>query len=138
MINPLRLMFSTNVGSNLEIAETSEHCCTLCQICDPHEICDPRPWDLPRHSIHHDTPSPFPNNVPIYELRAIAEDFHMLAVGGIESAIDPYKSCIVPSLVAKYSTWTEIEKGLMPHRVFSDVSSYMFRSLPPGWQLKLP
>ena len=74
----------------------------------------------------------------IHELRAIAEDFHMLAVGGIESAIDPYKSCIVPSLVAKYSTWTEIEKGLMPHRVFSDVSSYMFRSLPPGWQLKLP
>ena len=24
------------------------------------------PWGLPRHSIHHDTPSAFPNNVPIY------------------------------------------------------------------------
>ena len=23
------------------------------------------PYDLPRHSIHHDTPSPFPNNVPM-------------------------------------------------------------------------
>ena len=22
------------------------------------------PWDLPRHSIHHSTPSAFPNNVP--------------------------------------------------------------------------
>ena len=35
----------------------------------------------------------------IYELRAVVEDFRMQAVGGIEAAIDLYKSCIVPSLV---------------------------------------
>ena len=46
----------------------------------------------------------------IYELRAIAEDFRMQAVEGIESAIDLYKNCIVPSLLANCSTWTEIEK----------------------------
>ena len=26
------------------------------------------PCDLPRHSIHHDTPSAFPNNVPLYPI----------------------------------------------------------------------
>ena len=34
----------------------------------------------------------------------------MQAVGGVESAIDLYKKCIVPSLLANCSTWTEIEK----------------------------
>ena len=27
------------------------------------------PWDLPRDSIHHDTPFEFPNNVPILGLK---------------------------------------------------------------------
>ena len=30
----------------------------------PREV--PRPWDLPRHNIHHDTSSAFSNNVPFY------------------------------------------------------------------------
>ena len=31
------------------------------------------PWDLPRHSIHHDTPSAFPNNVPLqWQIPAVA------------------------------------------------------------------
>ena len=45
----------------------------------------------------------------IYELRTIVEDFRMQAVGGIESAIDLYESCIVPSLLANCSTWMEIK-----------------------------
>ena len=46
----------------------------------------------------------------IYELRAIVEDFRMQAVSGIESAIDLYESCIVPSLLANCSTWTDIKE----------------------------
>ena len=26
------------------------------------------PWGLPRHSIHHDTPKAFPNDVPLYTI----------------------------------------------------------------------
>ena len=29
------------------------------------------PCDLPRHSIHHDTPSAFPNNVPEYIVHSV-------------------------------------------------------------------
>lgn len=47
----------------------------------------------------------------IYELRAIVEDFRMQVIGGIESAIDLYESCIVPSLLANCSTWTEIKES---------------------------
>ena len=46
----------------------------------------------------------------IYELRAIVEDFRMQVVAGIESAIDLYESCIVPSLLANCSTWTDIKE----------------------------
>ena len=32
----------------------------------PREV--PRPWDLPRHNIHHDTSSAFSNNVSMYDV----------------------------------------------------------------------
>ena len=34
----------------------------------------------------------------------------MQAVGGMQSAIDLYESCIVPSLLTNCGTWTEITK----------------------------
>ena len=46
----------------------------------------------------------------IYELRSLIEDFRMQAVGGMQSAIDLYESCIVPSLLTNCGTWTEITK----------------------------
>ena len=44
----------------------------------------------------------------IYELRALTEDFRMQAVGGMQSAIDLYESCIIPSLLSNSGTWTEV------------------------------
>ena len=45
------------------------------------------PWDLPRHSIHHDTSSAFSNNVPIWL------DTTFITVGGAEiKEILPKKS----------------------------------------------
>ena len=46
----------------------------------------------------------------LYELRALVEDVRMQAVGGLGAAIDLYESCIVTSLLANCSTWTEIKK----------------------------
>ena len=46
----------------------------------------------------------------IYGLRALVEDFRMQAIGGVESAIDLYESCIIPSLLSNASTWMEITK----------------------------
>ena len=44
----------------------------------------------------------------IYELRAVSEDVRMQAVGGFEAALDLFESCIVPSPLAKCSTWMEL------------------------------
>ena len=46
----------------------------------------------------------------IYELRALIEDFRMQRIGGMEAAIDLYKSCIVPSLLSNAATWMEVKK----------------------------
>ena len=46
----------------------------------------------------------------LYELRAVAEDVRMQAVGGFGAAIDLFESDIVPSLLANCSTWVEINK----------------------------
>ena len=48
----------------------------------------------------------------IYELRALIEDFRMQAVGGVESAIELYESCIIPSLLSDAATWMEIRKEI--------------------------
>ena len=36
----------------------------------------------------------------IYELRALVEDYRMQAVGGMQSAIELYEACIIPSLLS--------------------------------------
>ena len=46
----------------------------------------------------------------LYELRVVMEDVRMQAVGGFKAALDLYESCIVPSLMANWSTWMEIDK----------------------------
>ena len=46
----------------------------------------------------------------IYELGVLIEDIRMQAVGGMDTAIELYESCIVPSLLANCATWMEIRK----------------------------
>ena len=46
----------------------------------------------------------------IYELRALTEDFMMQAVGGMQSAIDLYESCIIPSLLSNCGMWVEMSR----------------------------
>ena len=38
------------------------------------------PWDLPRHSIHHDTSLAFSNNVPVCTLRSTLYTKQMFTV----------------------------------------------------------
>ena len=43
------------------------------------------PWDLPRDSIHHDTPSAFPNNVPLFNVGfALSNDSYELSIFGFQ------------------------------------------------------
>ena len=42
--------------------------------------------------------------------RAVVEYYRMQAIGGVESAIDLYESCIMPSLLSNASTWIKITK----------------------------
>ena len=37
------------------------------------------PWDFPRDSIHHDTPSAFPHIVPVYSLKCTVYSVHCTA-----------------------------------------------------------
>ena len=46
----------------------------------------------------------------IYELGVLIEDIRMQAIGGMDTAIELYKSCIVPSLMANCATWMDIRK----------------------------
>ena len=46
----------------------------------------------------------------IYELRALTEDFRMQGVGGCQSAIDIYESCIIPSLLTNAGTWVQMSE----------------------------
>ena len=47
----------------------------------------------------------------IYELRALTEDFRMQAVGGCQSAINMYETCIIPSLLSNAGTWVEMDEA---------------------------
>ena len=46
----------------------------------------------------------------VYELRALTEDYRMQAVGGCQSALDLYESCLIPSLLTNAGTWVEISE----------------------------
>ena len=46
----------------------------------------------------------------IYELTALTKDYRMQAVGGFQSALDLYESCILPSLLTNAGTWVKMSE----------------------------
>ena len=67
----------------------------------------------------------------IYELRALTEDFRMQGVGGAQSAIDLYKSCIISSLLTNAGTWVEMkEESVSRLDDIQDTFSRALLSLP--------
>ena len=67
------------------------------------------PWDLPRHSIHHDTSSAFSNNVPVYSVQCIVCTIHY-ALSSVADMIT------VPSDNQQLSTIRLIDRKLAVHQ----------------------
>ena len=67
----------------------------------------------------------------IYELRGLIEDFRMQSVGGCQSALDLYESCILPSLLSNAGTWVEISnKAVKMLDSLQDTFGKVLLSLP--------
>ena len=67
----------------------------------------------------------------LYELRALIEDFRMQGVGGAQSAIDMFETCIVSSLLTNAGTWVEMkEESINRLDDIQDTFSRALLSLP--------
>ena len=67
----------------------------------------------------------------IYELRALTEDYRMQAVGGCQSALDLYESCIIPSLLTNAGTWVDMsEKAVNILDTTQDTFARVLMALP--------
>ena len=79
------------------------------------------PWDLPRHSIHHDTSSAFSNNVPLYpdvsSVTCQVSDIgcHMSGVTCQLSCVMRHVTCVICNIFS-FTKWLRLcyQQGLPP------------------------